>query len=101
MLLATVLAATLASLLLPKSYKATVALLVDAKEEQSLSSGLRPLVLPQERLNYLQTQTDILASRKVARKVVEDLKLAARPETQADFAKIAKGGESIEDSLAE
>jgi polysaccharide biosynthesis transport protein len=100
-LLATVLAATLASLLLPKSYKATVAMLVDAKDEQSLSNALRPLVLPQERLNYLQTQTDILASRKVARKVVDDLKLAERPETRADFAKIAKGGESMEDWLAE
>ncbi len=100
-LLATVLVATLASLLLPKSYKASVALLVDAKDEQSLSNALRPLVLPQERLNYLQTQVDILASRKVARKVVEDLKLAQRASSQADFAKIAKGGESIEDWLAE
>jgi succinoglycan biosynthesis transport protein ExoP len=100
-LLATVLVATLASLLLPKSYKATVALLVDAKDEQSLSNALRPLILPQERLNYLQTQADILASRKVARKVVDDLKLAPRASTQADFAKIAKGGESIEDWLAE
>ena len=100
-LLATVVVATLASLLLPKSYKASVALLVDAKDEQSLSNALRPLVLPQERLNYLQTQTDILASRKVARKVVEDLKLGEQASAQEDFAKIAKGGESIEDWLAE
>jgi chain length determinant protein EpsF len=78
-----------------------VALLVDAKDEQSLSNALRPLVLPQERLNYLQTQADILASRKVARKVVEDLKLAQRAATRADFAKADKGGESIEDWLAE
>jgi polysaccharide biosynthesis transport protein len=100
-LVATVLVATLASLLLPKSYKATVALLADAKDEQSLSNALRPLVLPQERLNYLQTQADILASRKVARKVVDDLKLAQGAPARADFAKVAKGGESIEDWLAE
>ncbi len=100
-LLATVLVATLASLLLPKSYKATVAMLVDAKDEQSLSNALRPLVLPQERLNYLQTQADILASRKVARKVVEDLKLAQQASAREDYAKVAKGGESIEDWLAE
>src|SRR5712664_3469971 len=89
-LAATILAATVASVLLPKSYKATVALLVDAKDEQSLSNALRPLVLPQERLNYLQTQADILASRKVARKVVEDLKLALRAPAREDFAKVAK-----------
>jgi chain length determinant protein EpsF len=100
-LLATVVVAAAVSVLLPKSYKASVALLVDAKDEQSLNNALRPLVLPQERLSYLQTQADILASRKVARKVVEDLKLAQGAKAQEDFAKIAKGGESIEDWLAE
>ena len=100
-LLATVLAAASVSVLLPKSYKATVALLVDAKDEQSLNNALRPLVFSQERLSYLQTQADILASRKVARKVVEDLKLAQGAKAQEDFARIAKGGESIEDWLAE
>ncbi len=101
MLLATVLAATLASLLLPKSYKATVALLVDAKDEQSLSSVLRPLVLPQERLSYMQTQVDILTSRKVARKVVEDLKLAQSPPMPAASEKDAAGGRAVEDRQVE
>ncbi|MGH8746078.1 MAG: Wzz/FepE/Etk N-terminal domain-containing protein, partial [Burkholderiales bacterium] len=54
-LLATLLAAVGASLLLPKSYKATVSLLVDAKDEQSMSNTMRPLILPQERLSFLQT----------------------------------------------
>jgi len=70
-----VLAATLASLATPKSYRATVALLVDTKDEQSLSDALRPLILPQERMSYLQTQVDILTSPKVARQVVQDLRL--------------------------
>src|SRR5258707_4525122 len=74
-LIAVVLAATLASLMTRKSYRATVALLVDAKDEQSLSDALRPLVLPQERVSYLQTQVDILTSPKVARQVVQDLRL--------------------------
>jgi len=99
-LVTTVLAATVVSLLLPKSYKATVSLLVDAKDEQSLSSALRPLILPQERLSYLQTQMDIITSRKVAGKVVQDLKLAENPSTRADFAKQAPGG-SIEDWLVD
>lgn len=78
-LAAVVLAATVASLLMPKSYRASVSLLVDAKDEQSLSDALRPLLLPQERMNYLETQVDILTSPKVARQVVQELKLAQNP----------------------
>src|SRR5207253_1620733 len=63
---AVVLAATLASLMMPKSYRATVSLLVDTRDEQSLGDALRPLVLPQERMSYLQTQVDILTSPKIA-----------------------------------
>jgi succinoglycan biosynthesis transport protein ExoP len=37
-LTATVLAAAVVSFLLPKTYKATVSLLVDAKDEQSLNN---------------------------------------------------------------
>ncbi|HEY6967456.1 MAG TPA: chain length determinant protein EpsF [Burkholderiales bacterium] len=100
-LLATVLAAAVASLLLPKTYKATASLLIDAKDEQSLSNVLRPLILPQERLSYMQTQIDILGSRKVARKVVQDLKLAENPAAQAAFAKEANGQSPVEDRLVE
>src|SRR5712664_4518092 len=100
-LAATILAATVASVLLPKSYKATVSLLVDAKDEQSLSNALRPLILPQERLSYLQTQMDIITSKKVARKVVQDLKLAENPSTRAAFEKEEGGKGSIEDWLVE
>lgn len=78
-LAATMLAAAATSLMLPKSYKATVALLMDARNEQSLSSAQRPLILPQERLAFLETQKDIITSKKVARKVVQDLKLAEEP----------------------
>src|SRR5438128_12449780 len=100
-LAATILAATVASLLLPKSYKATVSLLVDSKDEQSLSNVLRPLILPQERLSYLQTQMDIITSRKVTRKVVQDLKLAESPSTRADFEHEQRGKGAIEDWLIE
>jgi uncharacterized protein involved in exopolysaccharide biosynthesis len=100
-LVATVLAATVASLLLPKSYKATVSLLVDAKEEQSLSNALRPLVLPQERLAYLQTQTDIMTSRKVARRVVQELKLGDDLAARAAVANGPESPGSLEERLAE
>src|SRR5882724_59487 len=97
----TVLAAAAVSFMLPKTYTATVSLLVDAKEEQSLNSVLRPLVLPQERLSYMQTQMDIITSEKVARKVVQDLKLAESPSTRAAFEKETGGTGSIEDWLVE
>ena len=101
-LAATVLAATAVSLLLPKSYKATASLLVNPnKDEQSLSNVLHPLILPQERLSYMQTQMDIITSEKVARKVVHDLKLAESPSSRAAFEKEERGEGTIEDWLAD
>ncbi|TLY73034.1 MAG: hypothetical protein E6K46_01915 [Gammaproteobacteria bacterium] len=76
---AVVLAATLASLMMSKSYRATVSLLVDTRDEQSLGDALRPLVLPQEHMSYLQTQVDILTSPKVARAVAQELRLEETP----------------------
>jgi chain length determinant protein EpsF len=95
----TVAAATAVSFALPKTYRATASLLVDAKEEQSLSNGL-PLILPQEKLSYLQTQTEIITSKRVARKVGQDLKLAENPDLRKAFDKAAAGG-TIEDWIAE
>lgn len=95
----TVLAAAVVSLVIPESYRATASLLVDAKDEQSLSNVLRPLVLPQERMSYMQTQMDVFTSQKVARKVVRDLKLAESPIARAAFEKKAGGEGSIEEWL--
>lgn len=100
-LAATVLTATAVSLLLPKTYKATVSLVGDAKEEQSMSTVLHPLLQPRERISYMQTQMDIITSEKVARKVVQDLKLAEDPAARAAFMKEAAGEGSIENWLAE
>jgi len=98
-LAATILAATVASLLWPKSYKATASVLVDAnKDEQSLSNVLLP---PRERISYMQTQMDIITSERVARKVVQDLKLAESPASRTAFEEEAGGKGSIEDWLAE
>ncbi|HZF18804.1 MAG TPA: chain length determinant protein EpsF [Burkholderiales bacterium] len=99
-LAATVLAATGASLLMPKTYRATASLLVDAKEEQSLSN-MGPNFFPQEKLGYLQTQMEIITSRRVAGKVVQDLRLADQPAAREAFAKATGGQGSIEDWLAE
>jgi uncharacterized protein involved in exopolysaccharide biosynthesis len=100
-LVAVVLAATLASLMTRKSYRATVALLVDAKDEQSLSDALRPLVLPQERVSYLQTQVDILTSPKVARQVVQELRLTDNPAALAALGVQRRTDRRDEDRLVE
>jgi chain length determinant protein EpsF len=98
---ATVLAATVVSLLLPKTYKATTSLLVDAKDAQSLSggAGTPQFSHPLEKTTYMQTQMDIIGSETVARKVVQDLKLAENPEARAAHAKSGGAG-SIEDKIA-
>ncbi|HYL00559.1 MAG TPA: Wzz/FepE/Etk N-terminal domain-containing protein [Steroidobacteraceae bacterium] len=96
-----VLAAALASFLMPKSYRATVSLLVNDRDEQSMGEGLRALGLPQEHLSYLQTQADILASPKVARRVVEQLKLAGSPAALAVLGVRAAGNPRLEDVLVE
>ena len=100
-LAATVLAATTVSLILPKTYKATVSLLVDAKNEQSLNSAQRPLILPLERQSYLETQKDIITSKKVARKAVQKLKLAEESSARAILKDEEWSEASIEERLVE
>ena len=100
-LVAVVLAATLASLVMPKSYRATVSVLVDTKDEQSLSDALRPLVLPQERTSYLQTQVDILTSPKVARQVVEKLRLTQNRAALAALGVRLRNDQRDEDRLVD
>jgi len=92
----TVVVAAAVSLVLPKSYRATASLLVDHKNEQSMSNALHPLLQPHERLSHMQTQADIITSEKVARKVVQDLKLAEIPALRAAFEKQADGKDPIE-----
>src|ERR1700741_2895034 len=100
-LIAVVLAAGVASYLMPKSYRATVSLLVDAKDEQSMGEALRALGLPQEHLSYLQTQADILSSPKVARRVVQQLGLAQDPVDMATLGISRPNGPRVEDHLVE
>ena len=101
-LVAVVLAAALASFLMPKSYRATVSLLVDSRDEQSMGDALRALGgLPQEHLSYLQTQADILASPKVARRVAGELKLAQSPAALAILGVRDPANPRIEDVLVD
>src|SRR5438105_389534 len=94
---ATVVAAFLVTLVMPRTYEAVTSVLVDAKDDQMLN---QPLGSPRQQLGYMQTQIDIIQSQRVARKVVEDLKLAESPSVKAAFVKSTGGRGAIEDWLA-
>jgi chain length determinant protein EpsF len=94
---ATIVAAIIVTLLMPRTYEASVALLVDNRDEQSLSGTLPN---PRDRIGFMQTQIDIINSMEVSRRVVQDLKLAQSPQARAEFQ--AQGGRgAIEDWLAQ
>ncbi|QDX81072.1 hypothetical protein B9N43_07335 [Denitratisoma sp. DHT3] len=80
---ATVLAATVVSLVMPKTYVATASILVDGRDEQSMANRSAPL--ERERIGYLQTQVDILTGMQVARQVVADLRLGDDAELREKF----------------
>ncbi len=92
----TVAAAVVVTLLLPRTYQASASVLVDNRDEQSLSNPGQPV---REQTGYMQTQMDVIQSQRVARRVVENLKLADDPGARAAFAKSGAHG-SIEDWLA-
>lgn len=96
--LVTVLATAIVSLVMPKTYVATVSLMVDSKDEQSMSSALIPM---RERTGFMQTQLDLIGSLKVARKVVQELKLTESPAIREEFEDETQGHGSIEDWVAE
>jgi chain length determinant protein EpsF len=96
------LAATLAvSLVLPKTWRATAAVVVDRRDSQSMNSALNAYTSPAERASYLQTQLDILKSPKVGRKVVEALGLAEDAGLKKSFNTSSTGKTTFEDWAAE
>jgi len=96
-LLVTILVTAVVSVLLPKKYVATATLIADVRDEQSMTT---PTTLGSQ-LGYLQTQSDILTSQKVARKVVQDHKLTEDKRARADWESDTGGKGSFEDWLAD
>lgn len=94
-----VLGATLAaSLLLPKKYTATASIVIDSRRSDPVSGNLNAGNLAP---GYVATQLDIMASRGVALKVVDKLKIAALPQVQQDFQDDAEGRGDIRDWSAD
>lgn len=103
-LAATVLTTLVVSLVLPKSYVATVSLLLDSKDEQSLSNAnalIPALLQQQQQAAYMQTQTDIIRSYKVVQKVLRSVGLLDNPDARAAFEEATGGAGSFENWLAD
>lgn len=97
-LLVTVTATVVVSKLLPKTYKASTSLLLNYKGVDPLTG----LAMPSQLLpGYMATQVDIITSMNVARRVVDQLKLADSPAVVAQFNEDTRGVGSIQDWLAD
>jgi chain length determinant protein EpsF len=93
----TVLATAAVSLMLPKSYIAGVAMVVNYKGVDPVTGLSAPAQLMP---GYIATQVDIIKSKSVALKVVDDLKLASSPGVQAQFQEATGGRGTLRDWLA-
>lgn len=86
------------SLNLPKNYTAGVSMVVNYKGVDPVTGVSVPAQLMP---GYIATQVDIIKSRSVALKVVDELKLAENPTVQAQFEEAAKGRGTLRDWLAD
>jgi chain length determinant protein EpsF len=96
-LAATIVAAVAAALIMPKRYVATATLLVDARDEQSMSPGR---LSARERSSYIQTQVELLMSPRVAAQAARELKLAQDPAVREAWEKDTGGAGSIDNWIA-
>ena len=96
-LLLTVAVTLAVSLMLPKSYTASSAVLVDMRPGDPVSG---PAYGGGMNLTYIATQVDILRSDRVALRVVENLKLAENPATRQQWTISEDGKGSYEMWLA-
>jgi uncharacterized protein involved in exopolysaccharide biosynthesis len=94
----TVATAVVLSDLLPEQYVATTSLVLDSTDKNPLDTTAASAVKSPSS-TYLATQIDIIGSRKVALKVVDQLHLAGRPEIQQQFLSDMDGKGSIDEWL--
>ncbi len=94
-LAATIFAAFITALIVPKNYVATATVLADANSGQQMEPTER--AGPRERAGYLQTQVELVSSGKVARRVVRELKLTQMPGVREDYERDTGGEGTIED----
>jgi chain length determinant protein EpsF len=83
----------LISLLLPKQYTAVASVVVDVKPDPIAGQIYPGLLIP----SYLATQVDVLQSDRVARRVVQNLKLLDNPQLRQQWMD-ATGGTGSEEA---
>jgi len=77
-----------ASLIWPKQYTATASIVIDSKTDPVAGAGGGPAAGgAQTASTYVNTQADIIASERVAQRVVKTLKLDQQPEARKLWAK--------------
>lgn len=86
------------SLLLPRKYTATAAVLIDMKSTDPIAGLASVNGMP---LGYVATQADIIQSPRVAQRVVRDLKLTQSPALRAQWVSATDGAGSFDVWLAE
>jgi succinoglycan biosynthesis transport protein ExoP len=94
----TVLVAMAITLTRPKAYVAGVSMVVNYKGVDPVTGLSVPAQLMP---GYIATQVDIIKSRSVALKVVDNLKLDRAPDVQANFQKATGGTGTLRDWLAD
>ncbi|CAM8643160.1 EpsF, chain length determinant protein EpsF [Comamonadaceae bacterium] len=85
------------SLLLPKQYTASAAVVVDVKSPDPVSGlMLQGMMAP----GYMATQVDIINSDRVAQAVVKNLRMESSPAIQAQWQEATQGKGQLRDWLA-
>ena len=93
-LAATIVTAIAVALIVPKKYVATATVLVDWRDEQTMSPVR---ITAAERTTYIQTQVDLITSNRVATQVARELKLAQQPEVREAWENDTGGVGSIDE----
>jgi chain length determinant protein EpsF len=97
-LLAVIVSAVTVALLVPKKYEAVATVLIDARDEQTLSPAR---LSARERVGYVQTQVDLIQSGRVAARVARELKLAQKPGVREAWQQETGGVVPIDDWLGQ
>ncbi len=95
---AVIVTAMAVALIVPKKYVGTATVLLDARDEQTMSPTR---MSPRERLGYVQTQVDLIGSGRVAARVSRELKLAQEPGVREAWQADTDGAISIDDWIAQ
>src|SRR3970282_117230 len=96
-LVAVIVTAMAVALLVPKKYVATTTVLLDARDEQTMSPTR---MSPRERAGYVATQMDLILSGRVATRVARDLKLAQQPGMREEWQRETDGAIGIDEWIA-